>query len=596
MSVFSSPLILLLISGLPLLLAITLMVSPARQRLTFLVPWVTLPALLLSLLLPIGIELELPWMLFGVQLGLDETARVFLLFSSVLWLVAGIYAIGYFSKNSSKPSFFVYFLLAMTGNFGLILAQEILLFFTFYALMSFASYGLVVHQRGAEALRAGRIYIILVVIGEVMLFAAFAMAASSAGSTEFSAVSSLLAESELKNVIMTLLFLGFGIKAGVIGLHVWLPLAHPVAPTPASAVLSGAMIAAGLLGWLRILPLGEAALPFWGAVMMVAGMAAAFYAVLVGLLQNNAKTVLAYSSISSMGIMTMAVGLGLIAPENWPFILSAILVYVLQHGLAKGALFLGVGLCVKPVVSRSLRYLLIVALLLPALSLAGAPLTSGLIAKYLLDMQLLAAVSPWVDWVQLVLPWSALAASLLLLRFLFLVWPQRSESAEEVDAATSTAALPTTMWLSWLTLVGIVVLSPWIVSMLVMPAGSTVNVWSLASASSALWSLALSITLAAAVWFAARYTKIHKQLRVPAGDIVIFYEQWLWPKLVSVLSQNFAVLLKVAASLLLWINLRFDSLNLNTLMTSLEYRSKQWTVVTSLLLLLVLVFVILASV
>ena len=105
-----------------------------------------------------------------------------------------------------------------------------------------------------------------------------------------------------------LLWLGLGVKAGVIGLHVWLPLAHPVAPAPASAVLSGAMIKAGLLGWLTVLPLGmeslSPAMMQFGNVVLVAGFAAAFGAALYGIWQSHPKAILAYSSISQMGMLT----------------------------------------------------------------------------------------------------------------------------------------------------------------------------------------------------------------------------------------------------------------------------------------------------
>ncbi len=597
MMALTPSLFLLMVPTLPFLLAVALMVSSKRDKLVFLAPWVILPALLLPIILPVGFELELPWMLLGVHLGYDDTARVFLIFSSILWLVASIYAFGYFDNKAEKTNFFSYFMLAMTGNFGLILAQDVLMFFTFFTLMSLASYGLVVHNRGVEALRAGRIYIILVIVAEVTLFAGFVMATLAAGSTEFVDFRRLIPLSDSKDVIMALVFLGFGIKAGVIGLHVWLPLAHPVAPTPASAVLSGAMIAAGLLGWMRVMPLGEAALPFWGAVMIIAGMVATFYAVFVGVLQRNAKTVLAYSSISSMGIMTMATGLGLIAPNNWPFILTAILVYVMQHGLAKGALFLGVGLCAKPVVSRSLRYLFIVALLIPVLTLAGAPLTSGLIAKHLLNIQLIEAASPWANWVQMLLPWSAIASSALLIRFLFLVWPQANDTSDSKAVLTTPVMLASYIkWGSWLALVAVVALSPWLVSLIIIKDGSTPYYWSIASSISALWSIVLALTVAAGAWFITRHTLFYKKLAIPAGDMVIIVEQWLWPQLVLMVSMVFTVLNKPRLFLLAKINEWLNGDNLTSVMTSLEVRCKHWTVATTLLLVLVAVFVFTLSV
>ncbi|MGE5306870.1 MAG: proton-conducting transporter membrane subunit [Alphaproteobacteria bacterium] len=106
----------------------------------------------------------------------------------------------------------------------------------------------------------------------------------------------------------------FAIKAGALGLRFWLPLADPAAPVPASAVLSGAMIKAGLLGWLRFLPLGEASLPGFGYFVIAGGLGAAFFVTLIGVTQKNPKTLLAYSSISQMGIITTGVGTGLVQP------------------------------------------------------------------------------------------------------------------------------------------------------------------------------------------------------------------------------------------------------------------------------------------
>ena len=344
MSEAAAFLTLLLVVIWPLLLAGAMAFRATRPAALRLAPWAALPALILAVFAPPppGISLRLPWLLLGTELGLvDDTGRLFLLFTALLWWLGGMYARAYVSDDRYR--FFAYFLLSMSGNLGLILAQDLAGFYLFFALMSFASYGLVVHERSVEALRAGRVYIVLVVIGEVALFTALILATAAAGSTGFDAVRRELAQAESRDLIMFLAVVGFGIKAGVLGLHVWLPLAHPVAPTPASAVLSGAMIKAGLLGWLRLFPLGEVALSEWGDALMVLGLAAAFYGVVVGLTQRDPKTLLAYSSVSQMGILTMAVGLGLTAPDSYPAILTAITVYALHHGLSKGALFLGVG-------------------------------------------------------------------------------------------------------------------------------------------------------------------------------------------------------------------------------------------------------------
>ena len=319
------PLSITLVVILPLLCAAAIAIRSTDAVAFRLAPWMALPALVLAVFVPEDTLLRLPGLLLGTQLGLaDETGRLFLLFTALLWWLAGMYAQSYLSDPSGRKRFFIYYLLSMTGNFGLILAQDVASFYLFFTLMSFASYGLVIHERSIAALRAGRIYIILVLIGEVMLFAAMVMATASAGSNGFDDIRKALVQAESRDLIIFLALIGFGIKAGVLGLHVWLPLAHPVAPTPASAVLSGAMIKAGLLGWLRLLPLGEVAFLSWGDAFIALGLATAFYGVLIGLTQRDPKTLLAYSSISQMGILTTAVGIGLTAPDTYPAMLTVI--------------------------------------------------------------------------------------------------------------------------------------------------------------------------------------------------------------------------------------------------------------------------------
>jgi formate hydrogenlyase subunit 3/multisubunit Na+/H+ antiporter MnhD subunit len=197
---------------------------------------------------------ELSWLLFGTILGLDETGRVFLLLTAILWLAAGVYARGYLAADRQQRRFWFVFLLTMSGNLGLPLAFDMISFYCFFALMSFAAYGLVIHERTAFARRAGAIYLGLVMVGEILLFAALLLLAPDATSLLLADAASALVTTERQSLILALLITAFGIKIGMLPLHIWLPLAHPAAPLPASAVLSGAMIKAGALGLLRLLP------------------------------------------------------------------------------------------------------------------------------------------------------------------------------------------------------------------------------------------------------------------------------------------------------------------------------------------------------
>ena len=482
-----TPVVLLLVVIWPLLLAGAMVFNAAHSAVLRLAPWAALPAFILAVFATPSLSLPLPWLLLGTKLALvNDTARLFLLFTALLWWLSGMYARAYLSDQPGVNRFFVYFLLSMTGNLGLILAQDLPSFYLFFTLMSFASYGLVAHKRSTESLHAGRIYIVLVVIGEIALFAAMVLATIATGSTEFDTVRQGLIQADSRDLIILLALIGFGIKAGVLGLHVWLPLAHPVAPTPASAVLSGAMIKAGLLGWLQLLPLGEVALFQWGEVFMILGVAAAFYGVLVGLTQRDPKTLLAYSSISQMGILTMAVGLGLTAPKAYPAILAAITLYALHHGLSKGALFLGVG--VVGACSGAKRRWVWLALWLPALALSGAPLTSGMAAKFFLKAQTVNALDPWILVLQTLLPWSAVATALLLGRFLVLLYQPK--------AGASNHPSPTGLVWPWALLVTAAVVLPWCF----VPESPTL--WSRAAVLGSLWPLLLgaALTLVAVLW------------------------------------------------------------------------------------------------
>ncbi len=510
MNEYFTPIILPFVLLMPLLLAAGLACKASHPLALRLAPWAALPALILSL--APNFSVELPWLLLGSEWGMpDDSGRLFLLFTALLWWLSGLYAKAYFSSPKSGGRFFVYFLLAMTGNFGLILALDVASFFLFFALMSFSSYGLVVHERSADALYAGRVYMILVVIGEVALFSAMSMAASTAGTYDFAAIRNALVLAESRDLIILLALVGFGIKAGVLGLHVWLPLAHPVAPTPASAVLSGAMIKAGLLGWLRLLPLGEVVLLWWGETFMLLGVLAAFYAVGIGLTQRDPKTLLAYSSISQMGILTMAVGVGLTRPGDYPSIIAVISLYALHHALNKGALFLGVGL-IKTCTGSQLRKVWLF-MWLPALALAGAPLTSGMLAKILLKAQTVNAPEGWGSLLKTLLPLSSVATTLLVGRFLYLLAMPHKQAAHSP---------PGGLGRPWALLVaGAAVLPWWLVA-------DAQTFWSQEAFLGSLWPVlpGVLLTVAALRWQTAKKSLIPT---IPAGDVLVPVSRCLVP-------------------------------------------------------------------
>ncbi|MFD2190613.1 proton-conducting transporter membrane subunit [Pistricoccus aurantiacus] len=482
---------------LPLALALTALIKRLNTGTLRLLPWATLPALGLALL-PADTANIVSWLFLGSVLQVDELARPFLLFTALLWLTCGIYARGYLREDPDRGRFAGFFLLAMTGNFGLILAADLSSFIVFFTLMSLASYGLVVHRGDARSRLAGRVYIRLVIVGEMCLYAALVVVA-----TESVSLSITTMAASLDNPwSMTLLMIGFGIKAGLLPLHVWLPLAHPVAPAPASAVLSGAMVAAGLLGWLRFLPLGLPGWEAWGILLTFAGLLAVFYGALIGVLQREAKIVLAYSTISQMGLMTSGVGMMLWRPELAPLLIPALALYALHHGLAKGALFLATA--VTPAVANTgpVKWIALTGLLIPALAIVGAPLTSGALAKVALKTPV---VGSEIAYLLPLLTLGAIASTLLMVRLIVLLWPSTTTPHD--------ANIP--MWLGWSLSVVLVLIVPWWLpgfDAATEKALAWGNVWSQS------WPIVLGIVLMLAAY---RMRNRFERWSIPSGDILI---------------------------------------------------------------------------
>jgi len=458
-------------------------------------PLLPLPALLLALLADPGWRLELPWLLTGGLWGMDELRQTFLLLTALLWLVAGIFAVGYL-ENRHLRRFWVFWTLTLSGNLGLIVSFDVASFYSFFALMTFAGYGLVVHEGTDEANRAGRVYLAMAVVGEMAILAGFLMASNAAGSTVLAELPPAVAGSDRRWLIMLLLLTGFGVKAGLPVLHFWLPLAHPVAPTPASAVLSGAMIKAGLLGWLVTLPFGQVSLPDWGNILVILGAVGALGGAALGVFQVRPKTVLAYSSISQMGLMTLLVAGALAASEQFAAIFAVVALYVLHHGLAKGSLFLSSAMSLPA--GRWQRWLMWLAIALPGLSLAGLPFTSGAMAKLAMkDVLKPSGLDfPLAEYLPLLMTAGTIATLLLVWRFLW-----------TFGAGARTGANPPGRWLGWASATVSSLLLFW---WLPVPSGLPDNAGfsaMQARAWSLLWPVLVATILAGVTWQIARLRK-----------------------------------------------------------------------------------------
>jgi hydrogenase-4 component B len=385
----------------PLLLGLVAMLPPVRAQALRLLLLAPLPAIALALAGGQGVTV-VPDLLLGVTLGAGRPAMLLLTLTACLWLAAAVHAQKSTQATANPSVFSSFWCLTLAGNLGVFLAQDVATFYVAFAAVSLSAYFLVVHEATPEALRAGRIYIVLAIVGEVCLLVAFLIGASAADSLMIADIRMALADAPLGALAVALLVAGFGIKAGLMPLHVWLPLAHPAAPTPASAVLSGAIVKAGIVGLMLFLPVGGDG----PAIVIALGFATAFAGALAGLRVRQPKAILAYSTISQMGLLIALVAAATRLPDGD---MAAAAYYGFHHGLAKGALFLGVALVAASRGRWRSGALLLMAAV--ALSVAGAPLTGGGLVK--------AAAKTGLDaWEAFALTLSAATTTLLLGWFL----------------------------------------------------------------------------------------------------------------------------------------------------------------------------------
>jgi formate hydrogenlyase subunit 3/multisubunit Na+/H+ antiporter MnhD subunit len=530
---------------LPLLAApLALLVARGRSWLPVLA---AVPALVLASTGPPGPAPDLAWILLDVHLALDPASRVLLALTAIVWLAAGVAARPLSARHGG---FVAAWLVTLAGNVGLLLAADVVTFYTCYAAMTFAAYGLIVHDRTPEVRRAGRVYLVLAVLGEALLLGGLVLAVGRTGETSLVSLASALAGTAADGtvhatapatLITALLLAGFAVKAGIVPLHVWLPLAHPAAPVAASAVLSGALIKAGLVGWLRLSPLGVASTTVLGAALVVAGMLSAFLGVAVALTQDRPKIVLAYSSVSQMGLIAAVVGVGLLVPEAAPAAVAAAVTYAFHHGLAKGALFLGVGVHARTRARRG-RRLAVAGTVLAGAALAGTPLTSGAIAKAATKPPFGALPPPWDGRLTLATTLAAVGTTLVVARVVVLLHRAEPPSAPvgravatgPDAAATSPASPDRSLVVGWLLLLAATAVGSWLVPwrLLDEPAPDVPTVGSLAEAA---WPVLVGVAIAAlALWLGRRDRSVRSsgtsqaatppRWRVPAGDVLVVLE------------------------------------------------------------------------
>ena len=288
----------------------------------------------------------------------------FVLVLSVLSAAASLYSAGY-ARHSKTPRahglLYGFFILSMGAVF---LSGDALSFLISWETMTLVSYFLVVSETESRRARdSGLTYAVITHIGTAFIIAAFMLAFRATGSLDFSAMAAGLAgqPAGLKSAIFILALIGFGTKAGVVPLHIWLPRAHPAAPSNVSALMSGVMIKAGIYGILLVcLGVLGGNVAWWGITLLAAGGVSSVLGVLYALMEHDLKRLLAYHSVENIGIILLGIGAAVLFYSFGQtalagLALAAALYHTLNHAIFKGLLFMGAGSAVNAANTKNME-------------------------------------------------------------------------------------------------------------------------------------------------------------------------------------------------------------------------------------------------
>jgi len=299
----------------------------------------------LSTALPLG----LPWI--GAHFRLDALSAFFMAVVNLGGAAASLYAIGYGAHEKHPSRILPFFPVFLAGMNLVLLADDAFAFLVAWEFMSLSSWALVMaHHQDAENRRAGYVYLLMASFGTLALLMAFGLLAGSAGAYAFADIREAARGSPWTcGLVLALAILGAGSKAGLAPLHIWLPLAHPAAPSQVSALMSGVMTKVAVYGFIRIVfDLLGAPEFWWSMAPLTLGAITAMLGILSATIQSDLKKLLAYSTIENIGVVFVALGLALAFKSNGMALPAALaftaaLFHVFNHALFKSLLFLGAG-------------------------------------------------------------------------------------------------------------------------------------------------------------------------------------------------------------------------------------------------------------
>ena len=346
--------------------------------------------------------LSMPFGLTNVVI--DPLSAFFIIVISCMSFLATIYANGYmkhyFNKQMNISSHCLFLVLLIASMLSVVTVQNALLFLIVWEVMSLSSAFLVIFEDNKkEVLSAGLKYLVYMHISVLFIILAFVLMSINSGSLEFSAFKEFLTQNQsLANVVFILSFIGFGIKAGFVPFHNWLPDAHPAAPSHVSGIMSGVMIKTGIYGILRILSLIVSPAIALGYFVLVISVISALYGVLYAITQHDLKRLLAYHSIENIGIIGIGIGVGMLglAYNSLPVAVLGFaggILHILNHSIFKELLFLAAGSVYTKTHTKDIEVLggliksmpkTAILFLVGSVAICGLPPFNGFISEFLI--------------------------------------------------------------------------------------------------------------------------------------------------------------------------------------------------------------------
>ncbi|MDM5148415.1 hydrogenase 4 subunit B [Aeromonas salmonicida] len=343
------------------------------------------------------------WLLGSVHL--DMLAALMLLVITLVGLAVSLYSFAYIREYQGKGDVTIgvlmnLFLFAMVG---MVLADNALGFLLCYELVTLTTYWLV--KTNPDAAKQSRLYLVMNHIGMALVLVAFWLLCRDSGSLEFAALREHHLAGGLASLVFLLSFCGFGLRAGFVPLHGWLPVAEPVAPSHISALMSGVMVKLGLFGILRVSIdfLGASQL-WWGYMVLIFGACSAVLGVLFALAEHDLKRLLAYHTVENIGIILMGMGIGMIGIANQQPALVVLgllgaLYHLLNHAIFKSLLFMGTGSVMFRLHTRDMDKMGGLAKLMPwtalafligAMAISALPPLNGFVSEWFIYQALLS--------------------------------------------------------------------------------------------------------------------------------------------------------------------------------------------------------------